>query len=284
MTAPHLLWTPAVAGAVDLVTGLTSAGYRLLMLDGIGPVKASPFTVKAPGQRGSTALDMVVPERVVSAQVLILGATLDDLFTKRAALSAAMGSEPVSPFSAASLALGTLVLTRGGTQANLQIGAVPADLAMVLDRASSSGVAAADLEWFCPDPFWQPTADTVVTIPTSATPVACANPGDGYAYPTFVISGAMTGPITVTDNTTGLAFKFSGNLTSGQTITVVTQPGLLSATLNPGATNYMASLDVSTGNLFPLAPGANAVQWVATAGGAGPRNVVVTYRPRYRGA
>lgn len=280
----QLVWTPAVGNPITLATG-AAAEYRLLSLDGIGPVAAQALTSKGPGQVGSTALDMSVPERVVSAQVLVQGHDLDDLWDLRADLGAAMASEPVP--SGGTIALGTLKLVRGGSWPDLEIPALPNSVSIEMPRSAGHGVIPADLEWTCPYPFWRATSDETVNIPTHSTPVDVPNAGDALCPAIIRIHGDLT-LVCVTDATPSpaLAFELSGQIPAGQYVEVDTTPGEVSVELVNGGvrTNWMSHLNISVADLFQLAVGANVVSWTrGVDGGSGTRAVVFTYRPRQRG-
>jgi hypothetical protein len=246
-------------------------------------VAATPLTAKGPGQPGTSALDIVVPSRIVNAQVYLLGTDLANLWTLRAAVSSAMAQEPVP--SGGTLALGLLTFKRGGAAADLEIPAIPNSVALLMPATAGTGKMAADLEWLCPYPFWRATLDTTVTIATASTPTAVANTGDALTPPVIRIYGDLT-LVTVTNLTTGQAFQIGGQIASGDYVEINTTPGQKSVMYWTGGvgTNYLSNLNVAIDDLFQLAVGANSCQFVASAtGGSGARDVVFTYRPKARG-
>jgi len=278
----QLIWAPASGAAVTLATG-QAAAYRLQTVDGLGPVSTKPVTSKAPGQPGSSALDITVAERIINAQLLIQGTGIANYWSLRAALASAMAEEPVDANGV--LALGLLTFKRGNALADLEIPAKPYSSSMLVPKVAGSGIAPADLEWFCPYPFFRATSDTVVTIASPSTPTNVANPGDARCPPLIQIYGDLT-LVRVTNLTTGDAFELAGEIPAGQYVEVSTTPGAKYVQLVNGSTrtNWMGNLNMAVDSLFSLAPGTNSIQWTRGAdGGSGARDVVFTYRPRTRG-
>ena len=66
-------WFPADGSASARFTTGAAAPLRLLRLEGTEPVTVEPVTVKSPNQPGATALDVVVPPRVVTLGGLLAG-------------------------------------------------------------------------------------------------------------------------------------------------------------------------------------------------------------------
>ena len=275
-----LIWAPPVGSPITLAT--VALDYNLATLDGIGPVASTPLTSKSPGQPGTTALDAIVPSRLVIAQGEILGTDLADLWALRAALASAMAQEPVA--AGASLALGLLTLMRGALP-DLEIPAMPNSSSIPFPQTGGYGYVPFDLEWLCPYPFWRATVDTTVTISAASTPTAVANPGDALCPPLIQIYGDLT-LVTVTNLTTGESFQLAGQIPAGQYVEVITIPGAKAVNLVNGSvrTGWMDHLNISQDQLFSLAPGANSIEFTAGAtGGSGARQVVFTFRPRTRG-
>jgi hypothetical protein len=275
----ELDWAPAVGTTIAFTTG-PAADYRLLSMDGLGSVVVSPMAVKSPGQAGETAVDMVVSPRHVTAQALIQGDSMADLWSLRADLAGAMSASPLQ--SGETLALGKLTLKRGLSLADLEIYALPFS-AHLPSPKSSVGLLGVDLEWLCPSPYWRTTSDTVVQIPTVSTPVNVANTGDVTAWPVIRIYGDLTG-VHVYNLTTGKDFALSGQIVSGEYVDIDMTPGARKITYSVGPTNWMSHLDLANADLFGLAPGTNSIQWTRSAAGvSGNRRVDVTFRKQYSG-
>lgn len=277
----EIVWAPAVGSSLTFATN--AMDYLLLTWDGTGPVGAQALTAKGPGQPGSSALDTVVPSRIVSAQGLLLGDDPASLWDLRAAVASAMAAEPVP--SGGSLALGLLTFKRGNSLPDVEIDAIPNSIALPGSDTVGVGYQVTDMEWFCPYPFWRATTDTTVTITSPSTPTAVANGGDALCPPLIRIYGDLT-LVTVTNLTTGEAFQIGGQIPSGQYVEIDTTPGAKSVELVNGSvrTNWMDQLNIATDALFSLAVGSNSVSWTAGAtGGSGARQVVFVYRPRTRG-
>lgn len=277
----QLVWDPAVGAPITIATDAND--FFLTNLDGTGPVAASALTSKGPGQPGSSALDIVVSERIVVAQAMLLGADLAGLWALRSTLATAMAQEPLG--ASGTLTLGLLTLKRGSSLPDLEIPALPHSVGLAIPSASGIGLGAADLEWLCPYPFWRATSDTTVTISAPATPTSVANSGDALTPALIRIYGDMT-LVRVTNLTTGEAFELAGQIPSGQYVEIDTTPGNKQVNLVNGSvlTNWMNQLNVAVDDLFQLQAGANSLQFTAGAtGGSGARDVVVIYRPRTRG-
>jgi hypothetical protein len=276
----QLIWTPVGQPAITLATGSHLANgtlnpYRLTGLDGLGPSSAKYVSVKTPGKRGVTHLDVKVDHRVISATFLIQGTDGNDLWVKRAAFATSMAQVPLEAL--ASLVEGTIKLVRGGGLADLQLSGGVTHLSMPMTARQSAGVIACDIEWECGDPWWTPTSDTTTSVPTASTPVNCQNTGDGVAYVKYVI-GPMTNPI-ITNVTTGAVFKINNTIAVGHTLTVYAGPTI--TILLDGVTNWAKYLDHTSRYVTHLAVGANNIQW---SGSSATGALSVVYRPAVRGA
>lgn len=169
-----------------------------------------------------------------------------------------------------------------------------------------AGVDAATEDWLSANPvltlvamdgFWRATQPVVVTrsyapggsflqpfLQVSLSQVlgdtVVVNPGDVAAWPTWVITGPMTG-ITATNVTTGLVFQLSYTLLAGQQITITTDRPTVrgpAGQVLTGALNWP-----SQAYLWPLQDGPNEVTLNISGASAGT-GVQLTFHPRFEGA
>lgn len=147
---------PADGGSKITLTTGNAAAYRLLMLNGIEPVAVEPQAIKSPSQVGETAVDAVVPPRVVVAQTLIQAASESDMWPLRAALARALVQQPVR--RGATIGLGRLRVTADGRGA-LELDVIPRSA--VIERVPGRGfLQMADIEWMAPHPYWREISDS----------------------------------------------------------------------------------------------------------------------------
>ena len=275
-----LVWTPYSQSPITFATG-GAADYRMLSIDGLSPVTAKVVTSKTPGQHGHTVHDVKIGPRIITVTFLIQGAGIGDLWSKRAALAASVGLETVATLM--NFNSGQLLLSRGHSLSDMQIAALCTDLSMPLGPKSSSGISAADITFESPYPFWTPTSDTTVNIPTASTPVDCDNTGDALAPVTYKL-GPMISP-TVTNVTTGKIFKINNTIPSGKHL-LVAIGAKLTILLDDDSThvkvNWAKYLDHTKKYVTELSPGTNNIEW-APASGSPSGDLDVIYRPPSRG-
>ena len=108
-------WFPADGSASARFTTGAAAPLRLLRLEGTEPVTVETVTVKSPNQPGATALDVVVPPRVVTLGGLLQAATPAAAWDMRAGLLRSLVQQPTR--LGESYALGRLRVTLDGRAA-----------------------------------------------------------------------------------------------------------------------------------------------------------------------
>ena len=147
------------------------------------------------------------------------------------------------------------------------------------------------------DPFWY-DATTVTGTFTTGTAAAffpilplrlassevfadatLVNSGDIEAWPTWTITGPGSGLI-LRNQTTGKTLALDHTLTAGDIVTIDTNPGEKTVTLDDG-TNLFG--DLTARQFWPVARGNNAVQ-VELVGATEDSSVQVTYRRRWLSA
>lgn len=148
------------------------------------------------------------------------------------------------------------------------------------------------------DPYWQDAVESslVATINSTAytwfpflplvlgasdvfASVTITNAGDVDAWPVITAVGPGT-DLTVTNQTTGLAWKFTGTMTAGSTLVVDTRPGRKSVRLD-GFNAFGRLSDDSV--LWPLAPGVNRIS-IGFASGTANSKVTFAWRNRWLSA
>jgi hypothetical protein len=285
---------PAVGASVRFDTG-DAARYRLVSLDGIGPVDTTPQTIKSPGQVGETAVDVTVPTRVVTVQGIIQAADLADLWAARATLSASLPVRPVRPGE--EQALGRLRILRDPLPP-LEVLAMPLSSHLPAPRGSV-GILPFDLEFVAPQPDWRTTDDAVLTfavaggfslplslpltMPTNNIKQDVLNLGDVDAPILARLYGACT-DASITNATTGEVLKVLGAIAAGDYVEVSTAFEDKRVELVTAAgvrSSILSRLDLANAVFWSLRPGVNSVSFAASINTSG--RAVLYWRTRYGG-
>ena len=271
-------WFPADGSApVRLTTG-PAAPLRLMRLEGTEPVAVDAVTIKSPNQPGATAVDVVVPPRVVTAGGLLAAATPAAAWALRAALLRSLAQQPTR--LGETYALGRLRVTLDGRQP-LELAALPR--ATSVERpAGTKAVAPFDIEWLAPDPFWRATADTQVlftgaggfgfalSFPLAMTSnnveVEIANDGDVDAPITARLYGDVT-TARIRNLTTDEVLEVTGHIAAGEYVEVSTAFGDKRVELVVVATGahtaVMDRINLAKPDFWSLRPGLNLVTFEA---------------------
>jgi hypothetical protein len=290
-----LEWYPSGGGSSILFTTGPDAVYRLLSADGIGPIGIEAQSIKSPGETGETAVDVIVPPRVVTIQALIQAPDADTLWTRRAALARAVVKQPTR--LGEEIALGQLRLTLDG-RPPLYLDAMVRSAS--LPRAAGQHVlAAADLEFLAPYPYWKELSDSLLYFTTDAGgfewPVEMGfemtsnnvqqevdNLGDVDAPPLFRIYGEAT-TVRMINDTTGETIEVTGSLAANEYLEIQTRFGAKSITLvGPGgSSSAMDRLNLDAADFWTLRPGLNIVRFEADVNVSGHAEML--WRQRYSG-
>lgn len=105
------------------------------------------------------------------------------------------------------------------------------------------------------------------------------NPGDVVAWPTWTITGPMTG-MTASNITTGFEFSLTYGLLAGEQITITTDRP---AVRGPSGQNLAASMNWPSSYLWALDPGDNSVI-LNVSGAAAGTTAALEFHARYEGA
>ena len=271
-------WFPADGSAPARFTTGPAAPLRLLRLEGTEPVAVEAVTIKSPNQPGATAVDVVVPPRVVSAGGLLAAASPTAAWDLRAALLRSLAQQPTRLGEA--YALGRLRVTLDGRQP-LELAALPRS-SSVERPAGTKAVAPFDIEWLAPEPYWRATADTQVlftgaggfgfalSFPLAMTSnnvqVEVANDGDVDAPITARLYGDVT-TARIRNLTTGEELEISGHIAAGEYIEVSTAFGdkrvELVVVATGARTAVMDRINLTKPDFWSLRPGLNVVTFEA---------------------
>jgi hypothetical protein len=294
-----LVWTPPSGEAIEFRSG-RAAPYRLISLDGIGPMSVGPIVRKSPGQIGETAVDVMVPSRVVVVQTLLQAIDRHELWNVRAALSRALVSEPAYGSDVTTYPLGRLRMTERVDQPDLELLCIPRSSSLPAPRASV-GLVSADIEFFAPQPWWQSLYDEQLNFGSGAAglefPIEfdieflsnnveqeAVNEGDVRAPVTWRVYGEVTTP-KLTNVTTGEAIEVTGDVESDEYLEITTEFGgkrvEIVNTTTGARTNAMNRLNLSIADFWQLLPGANVVRFEAAVNTSG--HALLLWRSRYSG-
>lgn len=291
-------WQPALGEPVEFRAG-RAVPYRLLSLDGIGPVASAPIARRSPGQIGETAVDVLVPPRVVSAQLLVQAESREALWPLRAALARALVTEPAISDTYDVYSLGRLrVLERIGSP-DLELKCIPRSVHLPAP-AGGVGFVHSDVEFYAPMPWWESLYESQLWFGSGEAglgwpvewPVEFAsnnveqeatNEGDVRAPVTMRLHGEMT-TARLTNVETGAALEVTGAIEADEYIEVSTAYGQQRVELveaDGTRTNVMDRLNLSIADFWQLLPGANTVRFEATVNTSG--RALLLWRSRYSG-
>lgn len=297
MTEPTLIeWLPANGQDPMLWTSGLDAQYRLLAAEGLEPVAIEPVLIKSPNQPGSTAVDVIVPPRVVTLQGLLQATTAADAWALRALAATALSQQPTRLGEA--YALGRLRVTIADRQP-LEVEALARSAHLGRPKAGQR-IIPCDVEFLAPNPYWREIADTQmffsaaggfdfsVEFPLEMTSnnveLEIDNQGDVDA-PIVV---RMYGDITtgrIINETTGETLEITGNVPATKYLEINTGFGekrIEEVTIATGArVSVMDRLNLALADFWSLRPGLNIVRFEADVNVSGRAELY--WRQRYAG-
>lgn len=304
----YLEWYPPYDGDMISFETQYDAPYKLVSLDGIGPVGVRPISIKSPSQAGETALDVLVPPRVVVVQGFVQASSQAALWPLRRALSRACAAQPVR--YGETLELGRLRLYRdtylggayitlpGSTPDILELDCRVQSIAMPAGK-NNVGITTFDVEFYAPSPYWREVDDTYASMsgsggfvfplvfteefPGGSVRAEIDNGGDVDAPVILRLFGDSTNP-RLTNETSGETIEVVGSFTADEYVEINTgfgQKTVEKVTISTGArANVFGQLDPDS-DLWSLRPGVNSVLFDADAIGAGYADL--RWRERYAG-
>lgn len=292
----YIEWFPpdGVGETIQFTTEY-EAPYKLVAVQGLEPVSVQPVAIKSPSQAGETALDLVVPPRVVVVQGLLQAVSMTDLWPLRRALSRSCVAQPVRYNE--DMVLGRLRLVRDG-QDILELDAVVLSSKFPQPK-NNVGVVGFDIEFYSPSPYWREIEDETATMsgsggfeyplvfteefPGGSVTAEVDNVGDVDAPVVIRLFGEATNP-RLTNDTTGEIVQITGSFTSDEYVEVNTGFGVKSVELVTISTGDRVSifdqLDPDS-DLWTLRPGINNLTFDADAIVTGYADV--RWRERYAG-
>lgn len=287
---------PGAGGSpVSFTTG-NAAPYRILALDGLEPVTVQPVSIKSPNQPGDTAVDVVVPGRVVTLAGLIQAADQAAMWMLRRALIRAMAQQPTR--LGQTYSLGRLRVTPDG-QPPMELEVLPRSSHIGRPKTVKS-LAPFDLEFYAPNPYWRDIQDTqiifsaaggfgfAVVFPLSMASnnvqVDIDNSGDVDAPILARVFGDVT-VLRVMNLTTGETLEITGNVPATQYVEISTAFGdkrVELVTIATGArTPIMDRINLAKPDFWSLRPGLNTVKFEADVNTSGKAELY--YRLRHSG-
>lgn len=265
--------------------------FVLVNHDGLAGNAATPSWSKGPGQVGVTAINARTEARVISLQVAIVADSAADHWNLRRKLARGLAVTPVRPWE--SMALGTLTVTRGAVPSgnkgfqpgtleagtdlftDLTIEALPRN--SPLDTQMGETATVADIEFWCPYPYFTPRIRSQAEIATSAV---VNNVGEQYAPLTIVVHGPATRP-RITNSATGEKLEVGADVATGQDLEISTFFGNKYVRINGDAgQSRMHLVNPQMSDFWSLKPGTQTVSLVKAAGSG---SMTVYWFPRYSG-
>lgn len=231
----RLTWTPA-DNLDSLIFSAESETFLLRRLEGTGQTMASPVSDKGPFQLGETFLTPNIAPRMIIAEVAVLGATVTEHLQLRETMAGSMAAQMGSPLLRSKL--GVLMYERPGSL-TLFIDALPVN-SPSFRREGGPATSVADIEFWCPFPYWRRENDEVVAVDSvggvtypleyelAYTEVIQAaridNEGSASASPKFTIQGEIVNPVIVNE-TTSEELEFNVSLAESESLEIDTAFG-----------------------------------------------------------
>lgn len=277
-------WFPPNDEETIAFTTGNAAPYRLLATQGLEPVDVEPVTIKSPNQPGATAVDVIVPPRIVMLAGLMQAATPDALWDLRTVLARSLVQQPTR--LGETYALGRLRVTLEGRNP-LEVDALVRSNEIGRPKGVKS-IAPFDVEFLAPFPYWKDIADTQVLFsaaggftfplglpedqPSNNVQIDIDNSGDVDAP----ILARLYGDITtarIMNLTTGETLEITGNLPATKYWEVSTAFGdkrVDEVTIATGAkVTAMAKINLAKPDFWVLRPGLNTVKFEADVNTSG---------------
>jgi len=273
----RVIFTPSSGATLTFETG-NAADYRLVDLQGIALPPLNPFTVKGPRQPGETLADVIVAPRIVELTGRLQAATEQELWNLRAAAIATLSVQPARLQGSLSLGLLTVEIDNMPVR---EIDAIAQSAELIRPRGAVP-ISPIDVEFYCPFPYWRPTADTTTAFVVNDT-TDITNHGDVDTPIQVQFTGTTFTQVKIRNMTTGEDIIVDYTAASEDYLEVTTGYGdkrvqkLTAGT----AVSRMQDLDAADSIMWQLRPGVNSVKFECT-GDAGA-TVDVIHRPLYSG-
>ena len=273
-------WFPADGSASARFTTGAAAPLRLLRLEGTEPVTVEPVTVKSPNQPGATALDVVVPPRVVTLGGLLAGGHARGRLgpARRAPALARPAADPARRDVRPRPPAGDPRRPRSRSSSGRCRAARTSSARRARRRSRPF-----DLEWLAPEPYWRAIADTQVLftghrrlrrsgvefpleMTSNNVEVEIANLGDVDAPITARLYGDVT-TARIRNLTTGEVLEITGNIAASEYVEVSTAFGdkrVEQVVIATGVrTSVMDRINLAKPDFWALRPGLNVVTFEA---------------------
>lgn len=284
-----------VGGGSSIIFG-NNSDYILRNFTGTGSTLVNQQTQKAPFQIGKSYLNANVNPRVVTIDVRFKDNSLTEINTLKNDLSKKLVAEPISEIGAADL--GILRYHREGHD-TLELPAVPIDSPQFTQVTRRGNVYDADIEFFCPNPYWREISDTSVQFQSAGGltfPLEFAIEIESYDLQTEVDNqGDVSTPFSlrvfgeidtfrIINNTTGKELEIIGLINSGDFIEVNTEFGNKSVIYEDSGGTRISVFDrvtIEQSDFWQLQKGINDITFETNENNGG--YAVLFFRQRFGG-
>ena len=267
-----LTWFPA-DGSETITFSANDEEFMLKSLEGVGDTSVDPVSDKGPLQLGETFLTPRVDPKTITIQVGVLGDTPEEHMLLRQKLSGAM---VVMMGQALELSEPGVLRYERYNLPPLEIEAVPVDSPSYTRRGGPANTVA-DIELWCPFPYWRSTEDSTriieevggveysLSYPLEYTEIRRAalieNEGTAPVQPRFIIHGEIVNPV-ILNVTTGQALELETSIGSGERVEIDTRFGRKSVkkySEENEESNAFPSLILDNSEFFALERGVNEI-------------------------
>lgn len=263
----------------------------LISVDGLGDVEAENQTQKAPFQDGTTFIDSLLGERVITIEFIIEGKNYKDVMNKRSLISRITNPK---------LGLGVLRYQSYGER---EINAVASMVPAFPDGSNNRGSTYQKgmISFLCPDPYWleeeqinqlvvwEGGLEFPLELPTLFANLSqnksklLFNGGDEEAPIQIVFNGPATAPIRISNITSGKYIEINQSLVAGERLEINTAFGKkrVEKVLGHGSRqNAFHYIQVPESEFFGLRTGNNLIDYF-TGADYEQAGVTISWRERF---
>lgn len=287
----RVVWEPSNgAGAIEFNDDPDAALF-LLNLVGFLSNRASPVTMKSPGQRGTSLTDVSVEPRTLSLNAWLTAPDNVTIWERREELAASLVVEPSATERPEP---GVIRVYRSGLPTR-EIEAYPVDSPQ--DQWLAETTVNIDIEWLAPYPYFRAledeTADLVPAggfefpiefpfeIVSDAVSATVDNIGTVSVPVVIRVDGEVDTP-RIENITTGEIIEIETILDTGEYALINTGYGTKTIVRYPDEANIISFVNLDAVDFWRLRPGENVIRFTANATGSGAA-VSISWRPQWAG-
>lgn len=277
-----ITWTPPANSPQGdpIEFGAGVGPFIIRNISGEGTTSVTEQVSKSPFQVGVSLFNTDVNARIVTLQIRCHARNRTEMFELRSKITSAFAFEPQLSFDPLNLFnAGQLKYFKQEFEGEkeLVLDAIPRESPQFSHVTGSNYTFDADIEFFCPYPFWTDTTENIQNFPDSGGlqfplqlpfeiaqltgTITIQNNGDVSAPPIFEINGELA-DVTIQNLTTGKQIKINGTINQFEKVTVFTEFGkkrIIFTNKAGNESNAIDRLDLDVSDFWTLKKGANTI-------------------------